>query len=125
MTACILGVLACAGSTPSPAPESSRPVIERIEPTSGPAGTAYPIRLTIEGRFFADSTNVIHFGPVTLERLSSSNSGTRIELYAPKEQPSGGEVPPMVLQPGRYEITVSTAAGRSNAIPFTLTREPF
>lgn len=121
----MLGLLACnSGAPASSAPESSRPVIERITPTSGPAGTAYPIRLTIEGRHFADSANVVQFGPVTVEQVASSTAGTRIEFYAPKERSSGGEAPPMVLDPGRYDVTVTTAAGRSNAISFTLTREP-
>ena len=123
--ACVMAVLACAGNAPpSPAPENDQPVIDKITPTSGPAGIAYPIRLTIQGRHFADSTNTVSFGSVQVVRATATDAGTRIVLYLPKERSSGGEAPPMVLEPGVYPITVSTRAGKSNAVLFTLTREP-
>lgn len=100
------------------------PVIVRVNPATGPAGVAYPIRITIEGRHFADSTNTVRFGPVTLLRIPSTEDGKRIVFFAPKESPSTGEVPPSPLLPGAYPITVSTVAGESNAVTFVLTREP-
>lgn len=120
-----MAVLACASHPPpSAAPESEQPVIDRITPTSGPAGAAYPIRVTIEGRHFADSANTVTFGPVSVERAPSSDHGTRIMLFLPKERPSGGEAPPYVLPAGTYSISVMTRAGKSNAVVFTLTPEP-
>lgn len=103
---------------------SEPPIIERVVPASGPAGTAYPLQVTIEGRNFADSANTVTFGPVTLRGQPSSENGTRIVVHLPKEMPATGEAPPAVLQPGTYRITVSTVAGESNAVVFQLTPEP-
>ena len=113
-------------STRSPAAAASAdtPVITSISPDSGPAGTAYPIEITIEGRGFLDSTNVVTFGTVTIADVRSSQARTRIVVNLPKQTPASGEVPPSPLLPGRYEIRVRTPAGVSNAINFNLTREP-
>jgi hypothetical protein len=109
---------ACAAAGSAAPPE---PVIDRLEPDSGPAGTAYPIEVTIIGRDFADSANVVTFGPVRLADLPSREGGTRIVFFAPKEEPSRGEVPPAPLLPGPHDVRVTTAAGTSNAATFTLT----
>jgi hypothetical protein len=71
------------------------------------------------GRNLTDS-NVITFGHVTLRAVGSSESGTRLAFHAPKESPSAGEAPPAPLLPGAYEVRVTTAAGVSNAVTFTL-----
>lgn len=124
-TALILSGLACARVWPgAKANESVTPEIVRVVPATGPAGVAYPLRVTLEGRHFADSANTVTFGPLTLRGLSSSDGGTRIVLHVPKEVPSTGEAPPAVLQPGSYRITVITVAGESNAAAFQLTPEP-
>jgi hypothetical protein len=81
----------------------------------------YPIQVIIEGRGFSEEDNVVTFGVVPVEGLASSDSGTRISFWVPKEVPSTGEVPPMVLDPGEYAVTVTTARGTSNAMTFTLT----
>lgn len=98
------------------------PEITRLEPDSGPAGQAYPIRLSIHGRRFAASGNTVQFGPVVLADLPSTDGGTRIVASVPKVRPARGEVPPFELLPGRYDVTVRTPAGSSNAVTFTLTR---
>ena len=100
------------------------PVIDTVTPASGPAGTAYPIEITISGRTFTDTASVVTFGPVRMERVRSEANGTRIVFQAPKASPSTGEVPPAPLLPGTYELRVITGAGTSNAVSFALTREP-
>jgi hypothetical protein len=120
-----LSVMGCARALASAKADGSvAPVIERVVPAAGPAGVSYPLRVTIEGRHFADSANTVTFGPVALKGLQSSEGGTRIVLFLPKETPAMGEVPPAVLQPGTYRITVTTGAGESNAVAFQLTPEP-
>ena len=99
------------------------PEIDRLVPDSGPAGTAYPVEVTIVGRHFADS-NIVTFGPLSIPALPSTERGTRIVFLAPKETPSPGEVPPAPLSPGAYDVRVATGGGISNAVAFTLTREP-
>lgn len=95
------------------------PVIDRIEPTHGTVGVAYPIEVTVFGRNFTDS-NVVTFGAVTLRPVPSREDGTQLTFHAPKEAPSSGEVPPMPLPPGDYEVTVATVGGTSNIAMFTL-----
>jgi hypothetical protein len=102
-------------------PPAASPTIERVRPDSGPAGPAYPIEVTIDGRNFSDTANVIVFGAVTLRGVPSRNLGTRIVIFIPKEMPSQGEVPPSPLLAGAYDIRVTTAAGTSNAVTFRLT----
>ena len=106
------------------------PIIDRIEPTSGPAGEDYPIDLTIYGSGFTEADNVVHFGSVDISNRPSTNAGTQIKVAVPKIKvavpkiiESGGEVPPFVLQPGEYPITVTTAHGTSEPVMFRLTRE--
>jgi len=107
---------------PTPMPEPG-PVITRLDPASGPAGQSYPLRITIEGAGFATEGNVVQFGDLTVSRLVSE-SPTMIVFFAPKERPSIGEVPPMILGPGEYQVTVQTPAGTSAGVIFILTRGP-
>jgi hypothetical protein len=99
---------------------ATTPFISAVSPSSGLAGTAYPIELTILGGYFADSNNVVTFGPVTLKAVKATGGGTRIVVPAPKEMPSAGEVPPMPLMPGTYSVRVTNSAGASNAVTFVL-----
>ena len=99
------------------------PHLIEIVPASGQAGAAYPIRATIRGKDFMPEGNAIEFGPVKIADLSSADH-VRLTFAVPKWVPSGGEVPPMMLIPGKYPVTVITSAGRSNSLLFTLTRGP-
>lgn len=126
-TFALLLVAACARPAATPPAPDARPtaapgpVIVRLVPDHGRAGRAYPIRVVIEGRAFADTGNVVAFGPITMRGLASSDGGTRITFFAPKEGPSPGEVPPPPLAPGAYDVTVTTPAGTSPPVRFTLT----
>ena len=112
----------CSGNSQSdtPQPEAAMPVIERLDPTSGQTGEAYPIRLTIHGRGFDAAGNVVKFGPVEIADLPSTNGGTQIATFVPKTMPSRGEAPPFVLTPGEYAVTVTTQDGTSVSVTFTL-----
>ncbi len=103
------------------AAEDGAPTIERLEPSEGRAGVAYPIQVTIYGSGFMPDSNAVAFGPVSVNRPSSSG-GTEITFSVPKQRQIGREAAPMVMQPGEYEVTVTTSRGRSNAVTFTLTR---
>ncbi len=117
--------LALAGVTACHLPTMAfaAPVITDIVPASGPAGPAYPIQATIRGTGFTPTGNVVNFGPVRLRELPSID-GTTITFGVPKQMSSGGEVPPIVLPPGEYLVTVTNVAGTSNAVTFSLTRTP-
>src|SRR5262245_19618410 len=93
------------------------PELIEINPASGPAGQAYPLQVTLRGTGFMPTGNTVQFWPLKLDLPSAD--GTRIALNVPKEMPSRGEVPPLVLTAGEYRVTVTTAAGTSNALTFT------
>jgi hypothetical protein len=76
----------------------------------------------IEGSGFAEEGNIVTFGGILSEALPSTEDGTRITFWVPKEAPSPGEAPPMVLDPGEYEVSVTTPDGTSDPVLFTLTR---
>lgn len=97
------------------------PIIDELEPSSGWAGEAYPITVTIKGRHFAESDNQVSFGSMEIAAPVSSTGGTKIVFSIPKSAPAVGEVPPMELQPGAYEVRVTTAHGMSDPFVFTLT----
>jgi len=101
-------------------PPPVEPVISDISPSSGPAGIAYPIQATIRGQGFVLTRNTVTFGPVQIPDLPSPD-GQHINFFVPKEVPSRGEVPPMVLPHGEYSVTVTTPAGTSRSVVFTLT----
>lgn len=107
----------------APVPGPAGPVIAHLLPASGPAGESYPLRVTIDGTGFAVEGNIVRFGAITVGWLESE-SPTRIVFFAPKAMPSTGEVPPMVLMPGDYPVTVQTPIGISAPAVFSLTRGP-
>ena len=123
MRVVILGLLPVVGCSPRvrEAPEVPGPVIERVVPDRGPAGSDYPIRVTIEGRRFADSGNTVTFAAVATPDLPGTHDCTRIEMFLPKEGSTAGEVSPPPLLPGDYELTVTTPRGTSPPVRFTLT----
>jgi hypothetical protein len=118
-----LVVVAIAAMVSSGCVSAQRPELIEIVPASGPAGAAYPLQATIRGTGFQPAGNVIDFGPVRISGLPSTEPG-RIRFSIPKDKPTGGEVPPMVLPPGQYRVTLTTTAGTSNALIFTLTSGP-
>jgi hypothetical protein len=115
----VLGLAACAAT--SGGGRAAAPRIDAIRPDSGPAGAAYPIEATLTGSGFDSTGNTVRFGSIVVPGQLSSRGGTVLTFPVPKEMASRGEVPPMVLEPGRYEVTVTTRAGMSNKVTFTLT----
>ncbi len=122
-----LGVLmspaaGCGVRVRSPEAETgAAPVILSLLPSSGPAGEDYPLRVLILGRGFWESGNVVSFGAIATPDLPSFEGGTRIEFWVPKQAPSSGEAPPMILAPGEYPVTVTTPRGTSRPLAFRLT----
>ncbi|MCC6888618.1 MAG: IPT/TIG domain-containing protein, partial [Hyphomicrobiales bacterium] len=92
-----------------------------LVPRAGPAGPAYPLQVTIRGTGFSRTSNTVEFGPVRIAEIASQD-GTQLSFQVPKLVTGRGEVPPAVLSAGEYRVTVTTAAGTSNALVFELTR---
>ena len=101
---------------------SGNPAIDRLEPSSGRAGEAYPITVTIYGSHFTEADNTVKFGSLKIADRPSFNGGTQIVFSVPKVYPRTEEVPPMVLLPGEYNVRVTNANGTSEPGVFTLTR---
>ncbi len=116
--------IACSQPRHMENPTPQGPVIQALVPTEGPAGTAYPIEITITGTGFARVGNTVTFGDIVIADLPSTNDGAEIRFYAPKERPSTGEAPPFVLTPGHYAVTVTTPDGTSEPALFVFTRGP-
>ncbi|MGD2069436.1 MAG: IPT/TIG domain-containing protein [Gemmatimonadota bacterium] len=101
--------------------EAPLPHIRSMEPSSGPAGEAYPIRVTVTGGPFSPTGNRVRFGAVVVGEVPSPD-GRTLTFQVPKSRPSTGEAPPMVLPPGRYEVSVEVDGARSPPATFVLTR---
>jgi hypothetical protein len=113
-------VVLCAGERVTAA---EAPKLFSITPASGPSGAAYPLQAMLHGADFEPAGNSVRFGPVQISDLSSAD-GSSIVFAVPKQLASRGEVPPMVLPPGNYAVTVTTKVGTSNALNFVLTDGP-
>jgi hypothetical protein len=116
-------VLAIAAGTAVRSADAEPPVLTAIEPSLGPVGAAYPVRVMLHGSGFLAAGNVVRFGPVTIPGLPSPD-GSRITFDIPKLVPSRSEVPPMVLSAGDYPVSVTTPDGVSNSLMFKLTPNP-
>jgi hypothetical protein len=103
--------------------QAKPPELIKIIPESGHAGQAYPLQATIRGTGFMLAGNVVEFGPLKITNVPSI-ANDQIRISIPKIIPSQGEVPPIVLPPGKYRVTIATTAGTSNPLVFTLTPEP-
>jgi hypothetical protein len=114
----------CVGNSPPSDQEALAvaPSITSLAPDVGRAGEAYPIDVTVVGTGFSEEGNIVTFGGISVEGLPSTEDGTRITFRVPKAVPSTGEAPPMVLDPGEYEVTVTTSGRTSEPVVFTLTR---
>ena len=80
-----------------------------------------PIKKDFFQWLWAETGNTVTFAGIPSDKLSSSENGTLITFWVPKEAPSSGEAPPMVLTPGEYPVTVTTPHGTSEPFLFTLT----
>ena len=97
------------------------PVLERLEPTEASLdGTDAPLMVTVRGRGFSPDQNVVHFGSIALTNVRSSDGGTVLRFSVPRTRAPGTEAPPAPVMAGEYTVRVTTAAGMSNSITFSL-----
>jgi hypothetical protein len=83
-----------------------------------PAASADPgevLDLRLNGCGFSANDNTVKFGDVTVRNVKSTDDGTHIRVVIPKDVHGGGEVPPMQLGAGIYDVTVNNGRGTSNA----------
>ncbi len=119
-----MGCGARVGAAPGAAdsPATNGPRVHDVTPDSVRAGEAYPALLTIWGEGFDPEGNILRFGDVLTDTLPS-RTGTSIRWDMPKSVRLGSEAPPMVVQAGRYELTIETSEGVSNSVIVTVLPE--
>jgi hypothetical protein len=97
-----------------------QPAVFEVLPPGASADPGEPLDLRISGCGFDALHNTVRVGEITVRDIRSTEGGTRIRVVIPKEYRATGEVPPMVMGAGTYEVTVDNGRGRSNARRITL-----
>jgi hypothetical protein len=108
--------------TPPVPAQTSRPRIDRVVPDSARVGPAVD-EVRIIGSGFdpgPSGQNTVEVGPVRLTMVPSNDAGTEIRFVVPAETGGTGQTRPRRVLPGSYEVTVTTRAGVSNAIPLRI-----
>jgi len=109
---------------PAPATRDSVPTMTKITPSSGPVGTV----VTITGSGFLPRGNHLTFGRGYIKNLDSTDGAVvrfeipdGLDLCSPDAAgPCPGGYPQVM--PGDYEITVTSDAGHTTKLTFTVTR---
>ena len=119
-------VLAFAFSIPVSAagsPQQQPPILSSISPSSGTVGTA----VIIHGAGFTETDNTVNFGIGGTKNISSGD-GTIIKYTIPAAMSvcdllgRACRAATMPVNPGRYELSVSNANGRTRPLSFTVTK---
>ena len=108
------------GQTTTSTTSHPGPRIEKIAPDSVSTGQGQIVEITLTGSGFDASENTVNVGPVTLERVASRNSGRTLRFTVPLTMRSNGGAPPMPLRGGRFNVTVTTSQGVSNAVTLAI-----
>jgi len=97
------------------------PQLLRLTPAEGDVTRGAPVEVVVEGRGFA-AANTVRFGELEFRQVPRLSS-TRLRFQVPADdaaRPGRGGAPPGPLASGRYDVTVTTPRGTSNALPFQL-----
>jgi hypothetical protein len=107
--------------TPTP-PASQTPKIDRVVPDSARVGSAVD-EVRIIGTGFEpgrSGQNTVDVGPIHLTMVPANDAGTEIRFTVPAEAGGSAQTRPRRVLPGTYDVTVTTRAGVSNAIPLRI-----
>ena len=107
--------------TPSPA-QTTAPKIDRVAPDSARVGSAVD-EVRIIGTGFEpgrSGQNTVDVGPIHLTMVPANDAGTEIRIVVPAQAQGTAQSPPRRVLPGTYDVTVTTRAGVSNAIPLRI-----
>jgi hypothetical protein len=101
------------------------PVIDSVRPDSVIVPYGGVVEVTLHGSGFIPGQpgkNTVHFDNAALKSIQGSSDGRRIAFVIPELINSGGEAPPMRLQPGSYAVSVETTSGISNVVTIRVYR---
>jgi hypothetical protein len=116
VAACATRAGRSADSAAASAP-NAQPAIEAIRPDSVWISSGSFAEVVLRGRGFIPGQpgrNTVLLGRVAFNDVPASDDGKEIRFVIPDRLPSGGEAPPMPIDPGSYTIRVRTPDGESN-----------
>jgi len=117
----LAAALAVPATAMATACRTAAPQLTALTPTTADVSRGELVEVVIAGRGFT-AMNTVHFGPVVLVQVPR-RSDRELRFMVPlddTQQPGRGEAPPLPLPAGTYRVTVTTARGTSNALPFQL-----
>jgi hypothetical protein len=98
---------------------SGPPVIESARPDSLVLPYGGVVEVTLFGTGFTPGKpgqNTVHFDGTALKLVPASSDGRQIVFAVPDMINRGGGAPPSALRAGRYDVSVETTSGTSNAV---------
>ena len=96
------------------------PRIEKISPDSVNTSQGQVVEVTLTGSGFDATETPVAVGPVTMTRLASVDDGRTLRFTVPLTMSTGGGAPPMPLRGSRFQVTVTTPRGVSNAVALAI-----
>lgn len=118
LVACSAAQRRAADSAVTPMPNGA-PTIVAIRPDSVWIAAGAVTEVVLHGRGFVPGKpghNTVMLGTATFNDVPASDDGTEIRFVIPDRVPSGGEAPPMPIDPGAYPVRVRTPNGDSNVV---------
>lgn len=98
----------------------SQSAVFEVLPAVASADPGEPLDLRITGCGFHATKNTVRLGEASVPNVRSTDDGTRIRVVVAKEYRANGEVPPMQIGAGAYDVSVNNGRGASNARRVTL-----
>jgi hypothetical protein len=98
---------------------SGAPVIASARPDSVVLPYGGVVEVTLVGSGFIPGKpgqNTVHFDGTELRLVPASSDGRQIVFAIPDMINRGGGAPPSALSAGRYDVSVETTSGISNAV---------
>ena len=97
-------------------------MLTRMQPDSAAADVVRVGNTVVEllGCGFDAAGNTVRFGPEPVSNVPSTAGGTSMRFTVPASIRGGGEVAPMPMVEGVYDVVIETSRGRSHARPFKL-----
>jgi hypothetical protein len=123
LVAC-LALAACSASRSRTGGASTRtpnaaPALDAVRPDSILVMAGAVAEVVLQGRGFVPGRpgrNTVMFGATSFNDVPASDDGKEIRFVVPDRMSSGGEAPPMPIEPGSYGVRVRTPNGESNVV---------
>jgi|SRR5690349_15338233 len=95
------------------------PTLDAVRPDSVWMAAGAVTEVILRGRGFIPGRpghNTVVLGTAVFNDVPASDDGREIRFVIPDRLPSGGEAPPMPIDPGAYPLRVRTPNGESNVV---------